>query len=94
MTDPNLRRLMDISARSLEQNKHFAFMKRLSVGEFCYEKNEPDKKQAITNLEGAAKFLDTHHALNEGLMRELGVTVIWYENYDEIPEVLEALTKH
>ena len=94
MTDPNLRRLMDISARSLEQNKHFAFMKRLSVGEFCYEKNEPGKKQAITNLEGAAKFLDTHHALNEGLMRELGVTVIWYENYDEIPEVLEALTKH
>jgi hypothetical protein len=94
MTDPNLRRLMDISARSLERNKHFAFMKRLSVDEFCYDTNGPDKKIAIRNLEGAAKFLDTHHALNEGLMMELGVTVIWYERYDEIPEVLEKLTKH
>lgn len=93
MTDPNLRRLMDISARSLEQNKHFAFMKRLSIDDFCYDITESDKKAAIRNIDGAKKFLDTHHALNEALMRELGVTVLWYEGYDEIPEILEELTK-
>ncbi|MNR41672.1 hypothetical protein D3C85_1600890 [compost metagenome] len=93
MTDPNLRRLMDISARSLEQNKHFAFMKRLAVNDFCYDTSETGKKAAIRNMDGATKFLDTHHALNEALMRELGVTVLWYEDYDEIPEILEKLTK-
>ncbi|WP_122745476.1 SIR2 family protein [Pseudomonas viridiflava] len=94
MTDPNLRRLMDISARSLEQNKHFAFMKRLAIDDFCYDTSGAEKKAAIKNLEGAKKFLDTHHALNEDLMMELGVTVIWYEKYDEIPEILERLIKH
>jgi len=93
MTDPNLRRLMDISARSLEQNKHFAFMKRLSLDDFCYDTTGPGKKSAIRNIDGAEKFLDTHHALNEALMRELGVTVLWYERYDEIPEILEGLIK-
>lgn len=93
MTDPNLRRLMDISARSLEQNKHFAFMKRLPIDEFCYDTTESGQKSAIRNIAGAEKFLETHHALNEALMRELGVTVIWYEGYDEIPEILEKLTK-
>lgn len=93
MTDPNLRRLMDISARSLEQNKHFAFMKRLSINDFCYDITESGEKAAIRNIDGAKKFLDTHHALNEALMRELGVTVIWYEGYDEIPEILEEITK-
>ena len=93
MTDPNLRRLMDISARSLEQNKHFAFMKRLSIDDFCYDITESGKKAAIRNVDGAEKFLDTHHALNEALMKELGVTVLWYEGYDEIPEILEELAK-
>lgn len=93
MTDPNLRRLMDISARSLEQDKHFAFMKRLSLDDFCYDVTELGKKAAIRNVDGAEKFLDTHHALSEALMKELGVTVLWYEDYDEIPEILEGLTK-
>ncbi|MCO8167838.1 SIR2 family protein [Pseudomonas sp. 21LCFQ02] len=93
MTDPNLRRLMDISARSLEQKKHFAFMKRLSIDDFCYDITESGKKAAIRNIDGAEKFLDTHHALNESLMRELGVTILWYEGYDEIPEILEELIK-
>ena len=93
MTDPNLRRLMDISARNLEQNKHFAFMRRLSIDDFCYDKTDSGKKAAIQNIDGATKFLDTHHALNEALMRELGVTILWYEDYDEIPEILEKLTK-
>lgn len=37
MTDPNLRRLLDISSKNIERSKHFAFMKRLSSAEFCHE---------------------------------------------------------
>lgn len=93
MTDPNLRRLLDISARSLEHSKHYAFMKRLTKDSFCYDSPQSQLKPAVANVEGAKKFLDRHHVLNEQLMKELGVTIIWYENYDDIPEILEQLTQ-
>jgi hypothetical protein len=88
MTDPNLRRLLDISARSIEKSKHYTFMKRLSLENFCYEKD----KTLIDNISGATKFLNIHHTLTEELMKELGVTIIWYEDYDDIPAILEKIT--
>lgn len=93
MTDPNLRRLLDISARSVEQNKHFAFMKRLDLHEFCYEVTNGEQSTIVKNTKGAQKFLDTHHALNEELMLELGVNIIWYENYGEIPKILHTISR-
>ena len=36
-------------------------------------------------------FLERHHKLNEEVMKELGVTVIWYEDYAEIPLILKSL---
>ncbi len=72
--DPNLRRLLDISSRNIEQSKHYAFMKRLSYDSFCYEYDDTkNSKQVITNKEGAEKPLDRHHVHNE----EFGVTIIW-----------------
>lgn len=93
MTDPNLRRLLDISARSVEQNKHYAFMKRLGQDEFCHDFLDDKQSAVLQNLNGAQKFLDTHHALNEALMLELGVNIIWYDNYDEIPEILKTISR-
>lgn len=94
MTDPNLRRLLDISSKNIERSKHFAFMKRLSSGEFCYENKNGKKSKVIQNTGAADKFLERHHTLNEELMKELGVTIIWYETYDDIPEIIRAVTKH
>jgi hypothetical protein len=37
------------------------------------------------------RFLDRHHSTNEELMRELGVTVIWYEEYGDIPKILNRI---
>jgi len=89
MTDPNLRRLLDIASRNSDKTRHFAFMKRLTVDEFTKEK----KEQVIDNIDGAKKFLDRHHNLNEEIMRELGVSIIWYTEYDEIPEILKEIRK-
>ncbi|MGY5353533.1 SIR2 family protein [Wenyingzhuangia sp. IMCC45467] len=89
MTDPNLRRLLDIASRNTDKTRHFAFMKRLTVDEFTIEKEE----QVIDNIDGAKKFLDRHHNLNEEIMRELGVSIIWYTDYDEIPEILRKIRK-
>ncbi|QOD13872.1 SIR2 family protein [Psychrobacter sp. 28M-43] len=94
MTDPNLRRLLEISSKNIERSKHFAFMKRLSSNEFCYEIGKEKKSKVIKNVDGADKFLELHHTLNEELMKELGVTVIWYETYDDIPKILREVTKH
>ncbi|TON23884.1 SIR2 family protein [Vibrio parahaemolyticus] len=94
MTDPNLRRLLDISSKNTERSKHFAFMKRLSSIEFCYETISGKKSKVIDNVESAKRFLEHHHILNEELMKELGVTIIWYENYDDIPEIIKNVVIH
>ncbi|HRG41924.1 MAG TPA: SIR2 family protein [Saprospiraceae bacterium] len=100
MTDPNLRRLLDISAKNSELNRHYVFMNRLSQDKFIYdtveEKDENNRKtkvkvQKIENIESAELFLKRHHKLNEEIMKELSVNVIWYEDYDEIPEILTRL---
>lgn len=90
MTDPNLRRLLEISARNSEQPRHFAFMKRLTIEQFCYEKEKEatGKTRIIENMNAAEQFLNGHHKLNEELMKELGVLIIWYTSYDDIPTIL------
>lgn len=89
MTDPNLRRLLDIASRNSDKTRHFAFMKRLTVDNFTHTKDN----KVIDNVDGAKKFLDRHHNLNEEIMRELGVSIIWYTDYDEIPVMLREIKK-
>ncbi|MBF4508614.1 SIR2 family protein [Flavobacterium sp. JLP] len=100
MTDPNLRRLLDISAKNSELNRHFVFMNRLSKDKFIYDTIDDkddngikikNKIQKLENLESAELFLKRHHKLNEEIMKELSVNVIWYEDYEEIPEILARL---
>ncbi|WP_342327615.1 SIR2 family protein [Pedobacter sp. FW305-3-2-15-E-R2A2] len=93
MTDPNLRRLLDISARNIESSRHFTFLKRISIDDFCYftDKKSKEKKQIVQNIKGAEQFLNRHHKLNEELMKELGVSILWYTNYDEIPDILNKI---
>ncbi|ANB23840.1 hypothetical protein A6F57_00600 [Alteromonas stellipolaris] len=94
MTDPNLRRLLDISSKNVERSKHFAFMPRLSSSKFCYEITGGKREKVIENTEAADKFLERHHTLNEELMKELGVTIIWFEKFDDIPEIIENVIRH
>lgn len=88
LTDPNLRRLLEIASKSLEKPKHFAFMRRLDPGKF--KKGNTGSPLKIPNAI-IERFLDRHHITNEELMRELGVTVIWYEEYEDIPNVLDRI---
>ncbi|MBA1236244.1 hypothetical protein G7Z98_17010 [Pseudomonas stutzeri] len=90
LTDPNLRRLLEISAKSTDRPKHFAFMQRVSLDKFTKDEGKSVVRAPI----GVSKrFLDRHHSLNEEVMRELGVNVIWYESYDEIPKILHSIGK-
>jgi hypothetical protein len=90
LTDPNLRRLLEIAAKSSDRPKHFAFMQRVDLEKFTKD----DGKSVVRAPIGVSKrFLDRHHSLNEEVMRELGVNVIWYETYDEIPKILHRIAK-
>ncbi|MDO8272710.1 MAG: SIR2 family protein [Gammaproteobacteria bacterium] len=90
LTDPNLRRLLEIAAKSTDRSKHFAFMQRVDLEKFTKESGKSVVRAPMTV---AKRFLDRHHSLNEEVMRELGVNVIWYETYDEIPKILHRIGK-
>jgi hypothetical protein len=93
MSDPNLRRLLDIASRNTEKTKHFAFMQRITDDIFTHEIDEKtnQKIQIIKNVTGAKEFLKKHHILNEEIMKELGVAIIWYEDYDEVPILINKI---
>lgn len=95
MTDPNLRRLLDISARNIDRTKHFTFMRRMTLEKFAYSniiENNTNEK-LINNTKGAEQFLNRHHKLNEEIMKELGVTIIWFNEFDEIPKILLKISE-
>lgn len=66
MTDPNLRRLIDISIDGGEvEPVHFAFLRRIEY-----------------NIQ-----------LTEKIMRGFGVNCVWYDRYEDLPNLINALTK-
>lgn len=87
VTDPNLRRLLDIAARKNKTTKHFVFLKRLAPSDL--DSNSSKRVRA----EVTRAFLTVHHQLQEASFSELGLNIIWLESYDEIPQILGSLRK-
>ena len=79
MTDPNLRRLLDVSAQrdSESECRHYAIMKRFSFEE---SKGEDIKK-----------FEQINEELQEAFYRGIGVNIIWIDQYEEIPKLLDRI---
>lgn len=88
LSDPNLRRLLEIAARRNEAQRHYAFLRRMTPSEFMFE----GKKKVLDASEASVQeFLDSHHRLTEELLRELGLNVVWYEEYRELPGLLAQI---
>lgn len=75
MTDPNLRRLLDISRTGGDnENKHYVFLQRKSL--FPVEEVEKNKN---------------HYDTIEYQLSDLGVHVIWYEKHSEVPAMIRRI---
>ncbi len=83
LTDPNMRRLLDISARSGDTPRHFAIMKRkrpaAGLGENSRDRRLMNIYQRIDN------------SIRDAYFRTLGIQVIWVDDFAEIPCILESL---
>lgn len=85
LDDPNLRRLLEIAQTGSNAPKHFAFLKRISIEEF----SEENKSKETLSLH--MSFLERHHNLQELMFSELGINIIWFEEFEELSQLLGQL---
>lgn len=82
MTDPNMRRLLEVAAQKKSEEdsmcRHFAIMRRFHM-------KGSEENDAIKSFEGV------NESLQESFFRELGVNVIWVDEYCEIPNLLRQI---
>lgn len=82
MTDPNMRRLLEIAAQKrAEENsicRHYAILKRVQM-------QSSEKNDVVKKLEGV------NNLIHESVFQEIGVNVIWVDEYSEIPKILKRI---
>lgn len=91
LTDPNLRRLLEYAAISRDEPRHFAFMKRTSAEDLQAASRKGPSAAAAVKLEAARDFLRIHHSLQEHVYAELGLEVVWFDSYEEMPKAVAKL---
>lgn len=78
MTDPNLRRLLDIANKDSEADpRHFVFLP-------CIDSFGKDKAAEVKNNEAMR--------IQKEMFEELGLRVVWYKGHnDELPKFIKVL---
>ncbi|MFN7252944.1 MAG: SIR2 family protein [Anaerobacillus sp.] len=88
MKDPNMRRILDISARRNANNiKHFALMQRIDMDEI--EERDLNKLNLSPGLTEC--FMEDFHSTREKAFEKLGIRIVWYEDHAEIPGILKKI---
>ncbi len=87
VTDPNLRRLLDTAKQRGGVPKHYVFMERVSAESFdlSVDGSLPTRPEVIEEL------LLAHHGLLEKSYRDLGLNIIWVEQHEDIPALLNSI---
>lgn len=93
MTDPNLRRLLDVAMRKTPDRKanHYVFRKkcdRKQVGDVLSPKTVHSKRAS-----DIADFARIVELLEDQDSRNLGLNVIWVDDYTDIPKILRRIVE-
>ena len=80
LTDPNLRRLLDVAARSNEKPRHFAIIRKPQI--LCDENVDNNHIQTY-------KTIDMN--IKENCFAAMGINIIWIDDYSEIAHILKWL---
>ena len=85
LTDPNMRRLLDVSIRKngKGEKNHYIIKKRYTIEELY-----PDNYNEKTSDK---KVIPVIESIEEQDANNLGFNVIWVNNFKEIPEILLAI---
>jgi hypothetical protein len=86
VTDPNLRRLLDIAAKKNKAAKHFVVLKRQLSSDFLEASALSESRAEVIEA-----FLSAHHLLQEASFEELGLKSVWLQHHDEIPSLLTSI---
>jgi hypothetical protein len=93
MTDPNLRRLLDTARRMNQANGdcHFAFLRRTKLENYCVT-DKPCKyvhvSESLIDKKKQKEIYNLNYSVIERIFNNLGVQIIWYEDFDELPEII------
>lgn len=79
LTDPNLRRLLDVSTRNDESPRHYAFLKKKKIN------NETTNKRILRIYQRIDDNIQTAY------YKSLGLNIIWIDDFKEIPDILNKL---
>ncbi|EAT59658.1 TIR domain-containing protein [Chlorobium ferrooxidans] len=87
LTDPNMRRLLDVSIRKngKDEKNHYIIKKRYSI-EDLYPENDAVKIKD-------QKLIPVIENIEEQDANNLGFNVIWINSFKEIPEILKEIGK-
>ncbi|WP_046228170.1 SIR2 family protein [Paenibacillus dauci] len=89
MSDPNMRRILDIAAsKNHNKLKHFALMQRL---ELEIEENQYEQLFRDNSSELLEAFLESFHLSRERHYAQLGIQIVWFEDLAEIPQLIKSL---
>ena len=82
LSDPNLRRLLDVTVRGDETPRHYAFLKKNKI---CKKNNS----QAVDE-----KIIEIYQKIDDNIQtayyQKLGLNIIWIDDFGEIPTILKS----
>ncbi|HEX3000144.1 MAG TPA: SIR2 family protein, partial [Armatimonadota bacterium] len=87
MTDPNLRRLLDVAHRHTPDRRHYVVLRSPT----------PDEMECRTNgkkeQERMEAFTRAFQSIQEDALTDLGQSVLWVDSYEQVPLLLNQIRK-